>query len=80
MPFTVGNWSRAGVSKVFASRAMRGEINICGAAFDYNTGRGPYSIHFMNQTTRASQNLIADRIWPAGRTLVMPGLESHKLI
>ena len=26
-------------------------MNICGAAFDYNTGLGPYSIHFTNQAT-----------------------------
>ena len=28
----------------------------------------------MNQATRASQNLIKDLIWPAGRTLDMPDL------
>ena len=31
-----------------------------------NNGRGPYSIHFMNQ---ASQNFIKGRICPAGWTL-----------
>ena len=45
------------------------------AAFDYNTGCGPYSIHFMNQARRASQNLIKGRIWLLGRTLNMPDLE-----
>ena len=64
----------AGVSKVFARRATWGEMDIRGAAFDYNTGHGPYSIHFMNQATRASQNLIKDHIWPAGQTLDMPRL------
>ena len=47
-------------------------MNICGDAFDYNTGRGPYSIHFMNQATWASQNLIKGSIWPLGLTLDMP--------
>ena len=28
----------------------------------------------MNQATRAGQNLIKGRIWPAGRTLDMPDL------
>ena len=40
---------KAGVSKVFAGRATFGEMNISGATFDHNTGRRPYSIHFMNQ-------------------------------
>ena len=31
--------SMAGVAKVFARRATCGEMNICGAAFGYNTGR-----------------------------------------
>ena len=44
---------KPGVSKVFARRGACGEMNICGAAFDYNTGCGPYSTHFMNQATRA---------------------------
>ena len=60
---------RPGVSKVFARRATCGEMNICGAAFDYNTGRGLYSIHFTNQATRGGQNLIKGHIWPASRTL-----------
>ena len=50
------------VSKVFARMAACGEMNICGAAFDYDTGRGAYSIHFMNQATWAGQNLIEGRI------------------
>ena len=65
---------KPGVSKVFARRAVCGEMNICGSAFDYNTGRGPYSIHFMNEAARAGQNLIKGRTWPAGRTLDMPAL------
>ena len=69
-------WPRPipGVSKVFARRATCGEMNIYGATFDYNTGHGPYSIHFMNQATRASQKLNKGRIWPAGWTLDMPAL------
>ena len=62
------------VSKVFVRRATCGEMNICGATFDYNTGRWPYSIHFMNQPTWAGQNLIKGPIWPAGRTLDTPDL------
>ena len=42
---------KPGVSKVFARRATFGKTNICGAAFDYNTGCWLYSIHFMNQAT-----------------------------
>ena len=53
---------KPGVSKVFARRATCGKMNICGAALDYNTGSRPYSIHFMNQATWASQNLIKGRI------------------
>ena len=64
------------MSKVFARRATCGEMNICGATFDYNIGRGPYSIHFMIQTTRAGQNLIASRIWPSGWTLNMPAVKA----
>ena len=40
----------------------------------YNTGRGPYSIHFMNRDTWAGQNLAAGHIWPTGRTLDMSAL------
>ena len=64
----------SGVSKVFARRATCGEMNICGAAFDYNAVRGPYSIHFMNQARWVGQNLIVSRILPEGRTLDMPVL------
>ena len=49
-------------------------MNICGAVFDHNTGSGPCSINFMNQATRAGQNLITGCIWPAGRTWDMPGI------
>ena len=73
------NVSRAGMSKVFARRATCGEMNICGAAFYDNTGRGPYSIRFINQAMWAGQNLIKDRIWPGGRTLGMTDLEEHFL-
>ena len=69
---------RPGVSKVFARWAARGETNIYGAAFDYNIGRRPYSIHFMNQATQAGQKLIAGRIWPTGRTLEMPALSEKR--
>ena len=41
---------------LFARRATCGEMNICGASFDYDTGHGTYSIHFMNQATQAGQN------------------------
>ena len=37
-----------------------------------------YSIHFMNQGTQASQNLIKGRIWPAGWTLDMPDLSNMR--
>ena len=66
--------SMPGVSKAFARTATRDEMNFCGAALDYNTGRGLYSIHFMNHATWAGLNLIKGRIWPAARTLDMPGL------
>ena len=72
--------TRTRVSKVFARRATCGEMNICGAAFDDNTGLGPHSIHFMNQATRAGQNFIAGRIWPTRRTLDMPALEHKNLL
>ena len=68
---------RSGVSKVFARGATCGKMNICGAAFDYNTGGGLYSIHFMNQATWARQNLIKGHIWPGGRTLDIPGLNTY---
>ena len=68
---------RPGVSKVFARRATGGEMNICGAAFDYNTSRRLHSIHFMNQAMRAGQNLIKGCIWAAGRTLDMPDLKGY---
>ena len=42
----------------------------------YSSGRGPYSIGYMNQDTWAEQNLIKGRIWRAGRTLDMPDLYS----
>ena len=57
------------MSKVFARRATCGEMNICVAALDYNTGLGPYSIHFTNQATRAGPNLIKGRVRPVGQTL-----------
>ena len=63
-----------GVSKVFARRATCGEMYICGAAFNHNTGHGPYSIHFINQATWAGQNLIKGRFRPLGRTFDMPAL------
>ena len=68
----------SGVSKFFARRATCGEMNICGAAFDYNTGHELCSIHFMNQVLRAGQNLIKGRVWPAGQTLDMPGIHVLK--
>ena len=37
---------KAWVSKVFARRATCGEMNICGAAFDYNISGGLYFISF----------------------------------
>ena len=68
------------MSKVFARRAACGGMNICGATFDYDTGHGPYSIHFMNQATWAGQNLIKGGIWPMGRTLDIPGLCALHLV
>ena len=70
--------SRSGASKVFARRAACGGMNICGAAFDYNTGLRLYSTHFMNQAMRAVQNLIKGLIWPVGQFLDMPDLDVDK--
>ena len=71
--------SSPGVSKVFSRRAKCGGMNICGAAFDYNSGREPISIHFMNQGMRAGQNLIKGCTWPMCRTLDIPDLAWQKM-
>ena len=68
-----------GVSKVFARRATCGKMNILGTALSLSSGHGPYSIYFINQATRAGQNLIKGRIWPMGWTLDMPALTINPL-
>ena len=44
---------RPGVSKVFARRSTCGEMNICRAAFDYNTCRGPYLFYESSHAGRS---------------------------